>query len=121
MSALGPGADIGSEMKKAALRRPLLQLFKFQRGQVAAQPCGPLSDEMELDCCDAREEAVLEKADVPLTAAKAVSANAIRRYFFTFTPSGIFFSSGPKWRNIMRLKHRQSTTNKGFFRGRRFG
>jgi hypothetical protein len=94
MSAFGPGADIGSEMKKAALKRPLLQLFKFQRGQVAAQPCGPLSDEMELDCCDAREQAVLEKADVPLTAAKAVSANAIRRYFFTFTPSGIFFSSG---------------------------
>jgi len=94
MSAFGSGADIGSEMKKAALKRPLLQLFKFQRGQVAAQPCGPLSDEMELDCCDAREEAVLEKADVPLTAAKAISANAIRRYFFTFTPSGIFFCSG---------------------------
>jgi hypothetical protein len=68
-------------MKKAALGRPLLQFFSFQRGQVAAQPCGPLSDELELDCCDAGEDAGLEDADVPLTAAELASANAIKRYF----------------------------------------
>jgi hypothetical protein len=48
----------------------VLRFFSFQRGQVAAQPCGPLSDELELDCCDAGEDAGLEDADVPLTAAE---------------------------------------------------
>jgi len=84
VSAFGPGADIASEMKRAALGRPLLQFFSFQRGQVAAQPCGPLSDELELDCCDAAGDAGLEDADVPLTAAEPASANAIKRYFVMF-------------------------------------
>jgi hypothetical protein len=63
-------------MKKAALR-----FLSFQRAQVAAQPCGPLSHELELDCCDAGEDAGLENADVPLTAAEPASANAIKRHF----------------------------------------
>ena len=56
-------------------------VFSFQRGQVAAQPCGTLSDELELDCCDAGEDAGLENADVPVTAAEPASANAIKRHF----------------------------------------
>jgi hypothetical protein len=54
-------------------------VFSFQRGQVAAQPCGTLSDELELDCTG--EDAGLENADVPLTAAEPASANAIKRHF----------------------------------------
>ena len=57
----------------------------LQRGHVAAQPWGLLSDPLEVDCCDARAGADLGKADVPLTTAEAANANAItnaiRKYF----------------------------------------
>jgi hypothetical protein len=52
--------------------------------ETSAQPCGPLSDELELDCCEAGQDAGLENTDVPLTTAEPASANAIKRHSVMF-------------------------------------